>query len=198
MDTPGAVAAPTNADDEDFFAFARNVIDAGRMREAASHVQHGTTSTLLHSIAVAYEANALATRFGMDAARRNEVRRAALLHDYYLYDWHDKERWHRFHGLRHPNFAAANARADYPDLTPDEENAIRRHMFPLTLIPPTSSVGWVVTLADKKCAAYETRVRSQQAYPELRRKCAHYLPDLNIDLSAAATADAPCPSPPRP
>lgn len=169
-----------DAEDEDFFAFAHLVIEAGRLEEAADHVQHGVTSTLLHCIAVAYTANNLATQFGMDAARRNQVRRAALLHDYYLYDWHDKESWHRLHGLRHGAFAAANARRDYPDLTPDEERAIRRHMFPLTPIPPTSSVGWVVTLADKLCASRETRMRSQDPYPELRRKCARYLPDLDV------------------
>lgn len=168
--------------DEEFFALARPVIEAGRMREAAAHVQHGTTSTLLHCIAVAYEANRLAKRFGMGDARRTEVVRAALLHDYYLYDWHDGESWHRLHGLRHAGFAADNARKDYPDLTRDEEYAIRRHMFPLTPVPPTSSIGWVVTLADKKCAGYETGVRSKTAYPELRVKCARYLPDIPIDL----------------
>ena len=173
-------SSPDDADDEDFFAFARSVIEAGRLEEAAAHVQHGATSTLLHCIAVAYTANGLATRFGMDAARRNQVRRAALLHDYYLYDWHDKEDWHRLHGFRHGAFAAANAQHDYPDLTPDEESAIRRHMCPLTPMPPSSSVGWVVTLADKLCAIRETRMRSQDPYAELRRKCARYLPDLDI------------------
>ncbi len=176
--------------DEEFFDLARDVIAAGRMGRSAYHVQHGTTSTLLHCIAVAYEANLLAIRFGLSDARRKEVVRAALLHDYYLYDWHDGEGWHRFHGLRHGRFAAANARADYPDLTPDEENAIRRHMFPLTPIPPTSAVGWVVTLADKKCAAYETRVRDGEAYGELRDKCARYLPDIPVDLIGKEPPDA--------
>ncbi len=179
----------TRGSDAEFFAFAHDVIVAGRMRQAACHVQHGTTSTLLHCIAVAYEANKLAIRFGMDDARRRETVRAALLHDYYLYDWHDGEDWHRMHGFRHARFAAENARADYPDLTQDEENAIRRHMFPLTPVPPSSSVGWVVTLADKKCAAYETRVRNREAYPELRAKCARYLPDIPVDLLAKELPD---------
>lgn len=183
-------ASPSSIDDEEFFAFVRGVIDTGRLREAANHVQHGATSTLLHCIAVAYEANALARRFGLSAARQNEVRRAALLHDYYLYDWHDGEKWHRLHGLRHGRFAAENARADYPDLTPDEETAIRRHMFPLTLMPPTSAVGWIVTLADKRCALRETRARSQDPYPELRRKCTRYLPGIPVNLSPDALAGA--------
>lgn len=181
--------APTvpvdDRDDEEFFALARSVIEAGRMRESAAHRQHGTTSTLLHCIAVAYEANGLAKRFAMDDTRRAEVVRAALLHDYYLYDWHDGESWHRLHGLRHGRFAAENARRDYPDLTPDEEDAIRRHMFPLTPVPPTSSVGWVVTLADKRCAGYETRTRGTQAYGELRAKCSRFLPDIPVDLPPA-------------
>ena len=58
-------------------------------------------------------------------------------------------------------------------------------MFPLTPVPPTSSVGWVVTLADKRCASYETRTRGTQAYGELRAKCSRFLPDIPVDLPPA-------------
>ena len=47
-----------------------------------------------------------------------------------------------------------NARADFA-LSPIEENAILRHMFPLTLIPPRCREGWLVCLADKICAVCE-------------------------------------------
>ena len=176
--------------DEEFFAHIRAIIDAGRMRQSAAHVQHGTTSTLLHCIAVAYEADRLARRLGFAPAALRETRRAALLHDYYLYDWHVRATARKNHAFRHPSYALENARADYADLTSREANAIRCHMFPLVPVPPRHRIGWVVTLADKRCAAYETTVRRGDAYPELRRKCATYLPDIALSLSANPASPA--------
>ena len=35
--------------------------------------------------------------------------RGALLHDYFLYDWHDGEKEHNLHGFRHAERALRNA-----------------------------------------------------------------------------------------
>ena len=102
---------------EEFFAFAHDVIDAGRLRLEARFVQHGSTSTLLHSIAVAAHAEAMAYAMGY-TARLGEVRRAALLHDYYLYDWHEGGPQAAGHATRHAGRALKNALADYPDQVP--------------------------------------------------------------------------------
>ncbi len=34
----------------------------------------------------------------------------AFLHDLFLYDWHEKDKLHRWHGYRHPLTASKNAR----------------------------------------------------------------------------------------
>lgn len=81
--------------------------------------------------------------------------RGALLHDYFLYDWHEKDGNHRLHGFSHPYTALRNAREDYV-LEEIEENIILRHMFPLTPIPPTCREAWIVCAADKYCALGET------------------------------------------
>lgn len=167
------------AEARDFLAAVRRVADAGRLREEARYVQHGSTSTLLHSIAVAWEADRLARSFGLDS-QLGEIRRAALLHDYYLYDWHLPDASHRLHGFRHPGHAAINALRDYPDLTIRELDAIACHMFPLTPVPPHHRAGWIVTMADKRCASYETRMRHGAAYPQIRQWCAAELPDLEL------------------
>jgi len=78
-----------------------------------------------------------------------------LLHDYFLYDWHDPDPSHRLHGFRHPFFALARAEEDF-ELTPRERNIIVRHMFPLVPVPPTCREAWIVCLADKWCALRET------------------------------------------
>lgn len=98
---------------------------------------------------------------------RKALVRGALLHDYFLYDWHEKEEWHRLHGFRHPYFALRNASRDFK-LSRIEENVILRHMFPLTPIPPSCREAWIVCMADKYCSARETmytvRRYAQNAY----------------------------------
>lgn len=168
-------------DERAFFAYAHEVIDAGRLRQEACFSQHGTTTTLLHSIAVAYSAQLIAISKGK-RDHLSEICRAGLLHDYYLYDWHDGKPEHKGHATQHPARALANARLDYPDLTELECDGIIKHMYPLTHEAPISEVGWCITISDKLCAGYETRVRNRRAYPKLRALCAQYLQDVSLDL----------------
>ena len=175
---------------EDFFAYAHEVIDAGRLRLEAGFVQHGSTSTLLHSLAVAACADTMARVFGC-TAYLPEIRRAALLHDYYLYDWHERSERSAGHAANHAARALANAIEDYPDLTERERDAIRCHMFPINPVPPRYSVGWFVTCADKICASHETFVRSELAYPTLRRLAALYMPDVDLGVTPVDLATVP-------
>jgi uncharacterized protein len=126
----------------------------GRLQEEKLAKQHGSTSVYQHSINVAYLSLWLAGRLPLRTDRRALVR-GALLHDYFLYDWHKKDDGHRWHGFRHGKTAARNAKRDYR-LNRLEEYIIARHMFPLTVLPPKSKEGWMVCLADKWCAAEET------------------------------------------
>lgn len=122
----------------------------GRLQEEKLAKQHGSTSVYQHSINVAYLSLWLAGRLPLRTDRRALVR-GALLHDYFLYDWHKKDDGHRWHGFRHGKTAARNAKRDYR-LNRLEEYIIARHMFPLTVLPPKSKEGWMVCLADKWCA----------------------------------------------
>lgn len=77
-----------------------------------------------------------------------------------LYDWHThaKETGQYFHGFTHPKAALVNADR-YFRLTGEERMIILRHMWPLTLVPPTSKAGYAVTCADKYCSTVETTAR---------------------------------------
>ena len=113
----------------------------GRLQEEKLAKQHGSTSVYQHSINVAYLSLWLAGRLPLRTDRRALVR-GALLHDYFLYDWHKKDDGHRWHGFRHGKTAARNAKRDYR-LNRLEEYIIARHMFPLTVLPPKSKEGWM-------------------------------------------------------
>ena len=119
--------------------------------------QHGSVTTFAHSIRVACLAVWMADRAHL--WRRVDLRsliRAALLHDYFLYDWHDwDEGRHRWHGFTHGRAALANATRDFT-LNPIERDSIANHMFQLTPVPPRYIEGYLVTLADKISATAET------------------------------------------
>ncbi len=135
-----------------------------RMEMSDRFIQHGDTSVLLHSAAVAYYSFKLSRRLKF-AGQRRELLRGALLHDYFLYDWHHYNNEFGVHGFCHPATALGNARRD-TEVTALEADIIAHHMFPLTPAPPRSRSGWVICMVDKVCSLYETFNRG--IYPELR------------------------------
>ena len=126
----------------------------GRSSLQKEHFQHGRISVFDHSINVARTSLKLAGLLGI-AVNKRELARGALLHDYFLYDWHEKDKSHCLHGFRHAGTALRNARQDF-SLSKTEENIISRHMFPLTPLPPLCREAWIVCIADKYCAVKET------------------------------------------
>ncbi|MBE6468727.1 MAG: HD domain-containing protein [Coriobacteriaceae bacterium] len=129
----------------------------GRFELTGGYIQHGAVSVRAHVIAVALASLRVADALGRLGIRtdRASLLRGALLHDYFLYDWHDPDPSHRLHGFTHPFAALARAEEDF-ELTDCERTIIKRHMFPLVPVPPTCREAWIVCLADKACALHET------------------------------------------
>ena len=152
---------------EDFLLFVSRLAMASRLSQEAAFLQHGVTRCLLHSIAVAYYCDRLAARLLFLRFQRRQLLRGALLHDYFLYDWHDPDPSHRLHGFHHPARALHNARQDF-SLDPVEQNIILRHMFPLTPVPPACREAWLVCLADKVCALAETFHMTEQFFASIK------------------------------
>ena len=128
-----------------------------KLRRMDSFTQHGDTSCLKHTIAVAYYSIKLAEKLGIEC-KKSDLVRGALLHDYFLYDWHDGND-RQIHGFTHPKTALINADRDF-SLTDTERDIIKKHMFPLTIVPPACREAWIVCLVDKACSLYETFKRS--------------------------------------
>lgn len=133
--------------------YGSDILCSQNMLRSQHYVQHGNTSVYEHSLQVADKSLTLARRFRLPVDERAMVR-GALLHDYFLYDWHDANPSHRLHGFRHARFAFENAASEF-ELGRVEKDVILRHMFPLTPLPPHYWESLVVCLADKACAVSE-------------------------------------------
>ena len=145
----------TRKSDAFFAEVAREVVGKARYDEMKQWISHSDVTVYEHCIKVARTAYRLAERLGIDYDRRALIR-GALLHDYYLYDWHDPNKGFRWHGFKHHRFALANAERDFV-LSRRERNIIKAHMFPLTFWEiPRCREAWLVTLADKIVAGEET------------------------------------------
>lgn len=125
----------------------------GRLNQEKDYPHHGSTTVYDHSMHVALKALRIVHKLHLHVDERSLVI-GALLHDYFLYDWHEKSTWHKLHGIRHPRFALDNASEDY-QLNDIERDIIHHHMFPGTFVCPHTTEGWVVCLADKLCAVGE-------------------------------------------
>lgn len=138
-----------------FWEEVRQVCSSSRMNKSRTFYQHGKINIYVHSLRVAYICYYWVKKYHLHVDEKALIR-GALLHDYFLYDWHDKEHEHkRPHGFFYPSAALCNAKQDFI-LTRKEENIIQRHMFPLTLIPPGCKEAWLVCMADKVCSTRET------------------------------------------
>lgn len=128
----------------------------GRLGLLRTYIQHGSVTTYDHVCRVAQTAWRWARRSGLPVCE-SELLRGALLHDYYLYDWHGGP--NRLHAVNHPVIAATNACEDF-ELSLREENIIAAHMWPLPPLPwsrvPQSREAWLVCAADKWCSLAET------------------------------------------
>ena len=137
-------------------AEAPDILKSRNFNRMKEYIQHGNVTVNAHVLNVARYSIAIRVCLVFLWWCR-ELIRGALLHDYFLYDWHipDKEHPHKLHGFYHPGVALQNAVREYK-LTEREQHIIRRHMWPLTVVPPVCREAWIVTTADKWCSLMET------------------------------------------
>lgn len=132
---------------------AECLLHEGRLAQTKKYTQHSDMSVYQHCCHVAYMCCVLSMEIGI-AVSWKELIRGALLHDYFLYDWHEGPHPNFRHAFGHPSRAMRNALADY-QLTKKEMQIIQRHMWPLTIMPPTCREAWIIVLADKICTVLE-------------------------------------------
>ena len=130
----------------------QEIINSPKYQQLKKFRQHGDYSVYDHSINVYNTSCKIVKKLHLSVDTK-ALTKGALLHDYFLYDWHDKD-CPKHHFTGHPARAAKNAKRDF-GLTPKEERIILSHMFPAGLKIPSSKEAVVLTVADKYCAVQE-------------------------------------------
>ncbi|KIR02148.1 hypothetical protein P261_00962 [Lachnospiraceae bacterium TWA4] len=131
-----------------------DILSTENMQLEKQFMQHGNISVFMHSVLVACLALKIAHYLHLKVDEQSMVR-GALLHDYFLYDWHIPDKSHNLHGFTHAGVALQNANRDF-DLNEIEQDVIKKHMFPLNITPPKYKESILVCIADKISAFLET------------------------------------------
>lgn len=163
------------ADNSDgFFDAVSDIYFSDEVQSLKQYEQHLEIDRLQHITTVAYLSYKICKKLSLNY---ESAAKAAVMHDLVYYDWRDGKtgKWHKLHGYKHPNYACLNAMELYPELSDMEDNIIRRHMWPLTVMPPKYKEGFVVTFSDKYCAAIEVLYSINKNY---RRKFLKIIEEL--------------------
>lgn len=134
--------------------YGKNILISNNMKKEKEFIQHGNVTVYNHSLNVAIECIKIAYKLNIPVDIQS-LTRGALLHDYFLYDWHVSDKSHRLHGFTHAKTALNNAKKEY-ELTKIEENMIYCHMFPLNIRIPKYRESIILCIADKIVATKET------------------------------------------
>lgn len=125
------------------------------LRQMEAYIHHGAVSTYDHCenvVRVSYWLNA---RFSLRADVEALVA-GALLHDFYLYDWHEPDPSHRLHGFFHAERSKRNAVEAF-QIDEKIQGIIQSHMWPLNITRvPKSREAAIVCVADKVCCVIES------------------------------------------
>lgn len=134
--------------------YGADILFSEGMQSQKNYMQHGNISVYRHCIRVTCLCIYIAALFHLNIDKETLIR-GALLHDYFLYDWHVADKSHRLHGFIHARRAMENANRDFT-LNKVEQDMILKHMFPLNVKPPKYKESVILCIADKLCALQET------------------------------------------
>jgi len=132
--------------EKEFMNMAAPLLENPMVAGLSQYPHHRGKTRLDHVTEVAALSFFWGKRFSLDC---RAIVRGALLHDLFYYDWlHEGP---RLHGFRHHRIALENARR-VTRLSEKEADIIKKHMWPLTLIPPRYPESLIVCLVDTFCS----------------------------------------------
>lgn len=138
----------TGIDKVEFNQVVDEYINHPKVLELKNYQHHGV-NRYDHSYRVAYYTYKTTKLLNINYI---SATKAAMLHDFFFDEVKEKSAINRYR--LHPIYAVKNSKK-YFTLTPLEENIIKRHMFPITLLPPKYLESWIVDIIDDIISIYE-------------------------------------------
>lgn len=141
-------------DNIEYYNYVKDILCNEVVLKMKEYIQHGNTTCYQHSINVSYYSYLLCKKLNWN---KESAARAGLLHDFFLYDWHNEKKDTKLfekHGFTHPQKALINANK-YFYLNDIEKDIILKHMWPLTISLPKYKETCVIVLIDKICTILE-------------------------------------------
>ncbi len=131
------------------------------VQKMRKYIQHGSVSTYEHCENVARLSYEIDRLFSLHSDLE-VLLTGAMLHDFYLYDWHEEgDGSHHLHGFKHAKTACENAKKHF-NIDKKTSDVIYCHMWPLNPERiPRSKEAWIVCIADKYISLQESVFRRQ-------------------------------------
>lgn len=150
---------------EDVLKYGRDVVRTDIFREAMTQTHHRKTTVADHSASVANMALRMCRRMETYDIHADEkmVVLASLTHDLGIVGRYEKYSNDLVTYFRHPSDSAKIATELLPGMNKKFYKTISRHMFPLTILPPTSLEGLIVSAADK-CVSFKELFRRMDRF----------------------------------
>ena len=129
--------------------------NSSELQKMNAYMAHGRTNVYEHSYLVARLSYKICTILPIKVDIHSVIA-GAMLHDFYLYDWHKMDSKHKWHGKVHGYTAYQNA-TQYFIINNKTKNIIEAHMWPKNFKEkPKSTEAIIVSIADKIQASIET------------------------------------------
>ena len=137
--------------DEEFISYISDILQSSEFDRLKQFRHHVNCTRWEHSVRVAYKTYQICNKFRLETKKATG---AALLHDFFLYDWKKDAPDKGWHPRVHSMHSWENARRI---IETDEmmKDCIVKHMWPMTLAFPRFKESWVVQYADKACTIGE-------------------------------------------
>lgn len=144
--------------DKEFLDIVGPIIKHEEVQKMKQYYQHCNTTCFDHCLQVSYYCYLIGKKLNLDYV---SLARAAMLHDFFLYDWRKEQRHYvkgffNKYAFLHGKIAYRKARR-YFELNKKEKDIIENHMWPVTLFLPRYKETYVIMLVDKYCALGETK-----------------------------------------
>lgn len=137
--------------DPEYLECVEDLLSDEMVLSMQNFIQHGDVSCLDHCLKVSYTSFKISKRLKLD---HRSAARGALLHDFFLYDWHHTKTEEGLHGFVHSRIAHRNAIERF-ELNGLEQDIIIKHMWPLNMSLPKFKESYLVCFIDKYCATLE-------------------------------------------